>query len=199
MKKTMIILITLLIVILFISFNKSSKEEIVIKDDNKIDLMIKEEKPKYKKEVVVKTTQEVVQKQKELPLPDLDIEAEAIIESEDDVFLPPLSDLKNQSNPDTVVLKKFEDYLPSVPVAEVKEGIEEESYFYEGRIISKQEYLRLNINEDVHPEDLVTDENEFSFDNVDNALKDLAPEPIKIKKVVKKKASNTPDLNDLFN
>ena len=199
MKKTMMILITLLIVILFTSFNKSSKEEIVMKDDNKIDLMIneiKEEKPKYEKEVVVKTTQEVVQQQKELPLPDLDIEDEAIIESEDDVFLPPLSDLKNQLNPATVVLKKSEDYLPPIP--EVKEE-NEESYFYEGRIVSKQEYLRLNINEDVNPKDLVTDENEFSFDNVDAALKDLAPEPIKVKKVVKKKASNTPDLNDLFN
>ncbi|KAB7889546.1 hypothetical protein [Poseidonibacter ostreae] len=97
-----------------------------------------------------------------------------------------------------VVLKKTNDYLPPIPVEEDVSD-EDEQYLYEGRIISKQEYIRLNINEDVNLKDLVTDENEFSFDNFDNALKDLAPEPIKVKKVIKKKASNTPDLNDLFN
>lgn len=205
MKKTMIILITLLIVILSISFT-ISKEKVVIKEDNRVELIMKEIrqiKPKYKEPEPVVTVKETVSEQlDEMPIPDSNVKSDVVIQESDDILLPPLygqvdtslNDLKKKLKPKRVVLRESEDLLPPEP----KKAEVEETYFYEGKVITKTEYIKLNIKEDIKPEELYTDDNEYSFDNVDKTFEQLAPEPLKVKRA-KKKDSNTPDLNDLLN
>ena len=205
MKKTMIILITFLIAILILSFT-ASKEKVVIKEDNRVGLIMKEIrqiKPKYKEPEPVVTVKETVAEQlDEIPLADNNIKSDVVIQESDDILLPPLysqvdtslNDLKKELKPKRVVLRESEDLLPPEP----KKAEVEETYFYEGKVITKTEYIKLNIKEDVRQEDLYTDDNEYSFDNVDKTFEQFAPEPLELKKI-KKMDSNTPDLNDLLN
>ncbi|BFU77311.1 hypothetical protein ALC152_05260 [Arcobacter sp. 15-2] len=102
-----------------------------------------------------------------------------------------------------VVLKKSNDYLPPAPEPrednyEAPDVEESETYFYEGRIITRAEYLRLNINEEKPSNVYQENEDDYSLNNLDATLEELAPEPVRKVKKKKSSKSDIPDLNDLF-